>query len=652
MVRPSWPGARPIPGLLETSHTADFPTLFVSAPREALPAQLASVHAIAPAARVDLDAPVPAGVVATDTLLLTERVSLPSGAALAIVDRLAVAGSRLRTVGRELPGVTAGGDYAVVSTHETLVFVTGIASGPQATVAVDGLPFVFRTGGPNGRFLVVVRANAAFTLRFFDANGVLRGTASGQAGASGTVDVGDPLGATATVLTVSGDPTERSVVDINASLVLRFSEPIDAATLPAALVVTDDAGNRVFGRIVAGGDGTSVAFTPFRRWRYGTRYRYGVATSALARSGARLRTPFNSQFTTFQPSVLGSLALSDARDVALAGATAVIATGTGIVTVDVASPRAPRVIGQATIGGGANGVTVLNGASIIDRNGQSHAGPIALVASGGVSSAGSLRSFDLSTPASPAALGSTQLTNASGQAAPAGVPAFVGTPLSVAAGADGLAFVAIEGVGASSVQVGQAIPLDATLPARGAGPRYPSPGAESANDVVRLGTRLLVAGVAGLTVLDAVTMQRLGGVSTTGNAQGVAALPAFRMDVNGDGVIALAQKCSISPLLPTASTARYRSIACPRPAILCCCRRSASTARQPTCRSTPPNVWRTWAWVLAASRLWTSTVPRACSRLMRIGMGSMIARWGESRQVMRHASPWISRVAWAIRRPD
>ena len=47
-----------------------------------------------------------------------------------------------------------------------------------------------------------------------------------------------------------------------------------------------------------------------------------------------------------------------------------------------------------------------------------------------------------------------------------------------------------------------------------------------------------MAGVAGLTVLDAATMQRVGGVSTTGNAQGVAALPAFRMDVNGDGAIA------------------------------------------------------------------------------------------------------------------
>ena len=285
-------------------------------------------------------------------------------------------------------------------------------------------------------------------------------------------------------------------------------------------------------------DGTSVSFTPSRRWRYGTRYRYGVATSALARTGARLRAPFNSQFTTFQPSVVGSLALSDARDVAVSGGTAVVATSTGITTVDVASPRAPRVVTETAIAGGANGVTILSGAPITDRNGQSHAGPIALVASGGTSSGGTLRSFDLATPSSPTALGSTQLTNAAGQTPPAGVSPFVGTPRAIVAGPDGLAFVAIEGVGASSVQIGQAIPVDATAPARGAGARYPSPGAESASDVARLGGRLLVAGVAGLTVLDAATMQRVGGVSTTGNAQGVAALPAFRMDVNGDGAIA------------------------------------------------------------------------------------------------------------------
>ena len=89
--------------------------------------------------------------------------------------------------------MTTGGHYAIVSTHDQLVFVTGVVSGAQATVMVDGLPFVFTTGGPNGRFIVPVRANATFTLRFYDANGSVRGTTSSEAPGGGTKDIGDPL---------------------------------------------------------------------------------------------------------------------------------------------------------------------------------------------------------------------------------------------------------------------------------------------------------------------------------------------------------------------------------------------------------------------------------------------------------------------------
>ncbi len=438
---------------------------------------------------------------------------------------------------------------------------------------------------------------------------------------------------------MTGESNERSVVDINAPLILRFSEPVDAATVSSALVVTDDAGSRVYGRLLVEADGLGASFRPLRRWRFGTRYRYGVGTTVLARSGARLRAPFNSQFTTFQPTVVGSLALSDARDVAVTGATAVVATDAGITTVDVASPRAPRVLGQAAIPGGANGVTILSGAPITDRNGQSHAGPIALVAAGGPSTAGSLRSFDLTTPASPTALGSTQLTNASGQTPPAGVPAFVGTPQAVSVGADGLAFVAIEGVGASSVQIGQAIPLDAAVPARGAGPRYPANAAESTSDVARLGDRVLVAGVAGLTVLDAATLERVGGVSTTGNAQGVAALAAFRMDVNGDGVIAPGTEVFDLAVVANGLDGTLQFYRVPRQVIRCCCRPCGSAAqRRPTCRSRRPNAWRMSVSALVdwRSSIWTGQ--RACSRSIQTEMASMTACWRRSRLLRRDVS--------------
>ncbi|HEY7502196.1 MAG TPA: Ig-like domain-containing protein [Vicinamibacterales bacterium] len=534
-------GGTPDAAIVETSHVADFPTVQVFAPRETIPGQLLRARAIAPAARIDLQQQVPSGVLSSDTLLLVQPIEVGAESRLLISDRLAIASSggtaTLRTNGGEFPGITADGRYAIVAAHDVLIFVTGLASGVQTIVVADGLPFAFRTSGPNGRFVLPLRANQAFTLRFFNVDGQARGTATGQAPAAGTIDVGDPLGAAAGRLTVRAEPDERSIVDINTPLVFRFSEPVDARTLSSALVVSDAAGNRVFGQIVVAGDGLRATFTPSRRWRFATTYRYGLGLTLLARSGARLSAAFAGQFTTFSPSVVGTIATASVRDVAISGATALVATDTALQTIDIASPRDPRTLGQVPVAGGANAVTLLSGTPLTDRNGNSIAGPFALVGAGSPSAGGRLQTVDISTAASPTAIGSTQLSNASGQSPPANVPAFTGTPTSIAVGDDGRAFVAIESVGASSVLIGQAIPLDPSTPARGAGPRYPTPGAESAHDVARLDNRLLVAGAAGLTVLDVATLHRVGGISTTGDARGVAALTAFRMDVNGDGVV-------------------------------------------------------------------------------------------------------------------
>ena len=246
----------------------------------------------------------------------------------------------------------------------------------------------------------------------------------------GTKDIGDPLGSTAGLLTVSGDPNERSIVDINASLVLRFSEPVDASTIPAALVVTDDAGSRVFGRLVTSEDGTSVSFTSAPPVALTARAIDTVSRRRRSRAAARgCGRRSAHQFTTFQPSVVGSLAHRPTRG------TSPSAAPRPSSRPPPASPRSTSRrlerrawLPQTAIPGGANGVTILSGAPITDRNGQSHAGPIALVASGGTSTAGSLEASTCTTPASPAALGSTQLTNAPGQTPPAGVPAFVGMP--------------------------------------------------------------------------------------------------------------------------------------------------------------------------------------------------------------------------------
>src|SRR6185503_8953435 len=191
----------------------------------------------------------------------------------------------LQTAGRDLPGATGAGEYAVVSTHDPLVFATGVANGPDTLVAVDGLPFSFLTRGPNGRFVIPIRPNQAFTVRFRTTAGVVRGTATGQAPASGTIDLGDPLDHSGVPLTVRGDPGDRSVVDITTPITLRFSEPVDAGTVSNGLVVTDEGGTRIFGGLSVSDGGLTATFSPARRWRFATTYRYGLATSVLARSG-------------------------------------------------------------------------------------------------------------------------------------------------------------------------------------------------------------------------------------------------------------------------------------------------------------------------------------------------------------------------------
>ena len=527
--------------LVETSHGADFPTVFLTAPRETLAGQQVTVRAIAPTARVDFTRPLPAGVLATDSVLLVRREDVAGATRLVLIDTLGVvpAGGAplLRTMGRELPGLTAPGDYAMVATHDVFVLATGVASGEEAIVTVDGLPFAFHTGGPNGRFALPVRANQPFTLRFVDLTGVERGSSAGSAPQAGSIDVGSPLAAATRRVTVQTEPDERSLVDINTPLVLRFSEPIDGRSVATALIVTDDAGLRVFGRTVVSGDGLTATFRPLRRWRFATTYRFGLGMSLLARSGARLPATFSGQFRTFAARVIGTLAVGEVRDVAVSGSTAIVGTTTGFSSVNASSPRNLQLVASVPVAGGVGGVSLLPGSTITDRTGAVHGGRLALIAAGSESSAGTVQTFDVTNPATPLVLGSTQVTTATGQSAPTGVPPFPGTPRTVVAEGDGRAFVAVESAGVASLNLGAAIPLDTGAPARGAAARYPE-AAESMSDVALLENRLVAAGAAGLTILDAATLARLGRTSTTGAAQGVAVLNDFPMDMDGSGIIA------------------------------------------------------------------------------------------------------------------
>jgi hypothetical protein len=435
----------------------------------------------------------------------------------------------------------ATGDYAVVSSTEPLAYVTGRVSGPAAIVEADGLPFVFETGGPNANFVIPVIAGQPFTIRFLAANtGALLGTSSGVAPGGGAIDVGSPL-ATGGVLSVDVEPTSTAVVDIGAPLVFHFSQPVDASTLAGGIVVTDPAGSRIFGTMSASEGGATVTFTPLRRWRYGTTYRWGVAQSVIGLSGARLATATNGRFTTFAPLAIGTAAIGSASAISSAGSLAVVATPTGVTVLDATSPTESTVLARVTISGGANAVLLLANTPITDRNGQAHSGPFALVAAGDTTTAGRLLVFDLSTPTAPVLIGSTQLTKAPGSPAPTGVPDVAGVPVDVIATSELRAVVAIAGAGVFRVSLADAIPVDTSNPARGLTARYPTDSAGSATAVAIVGTRVVALDSSGIVILDAATFQRTGSTPITGAARRVATLASFRMDVNGDGTITSAE---------------------------------------------------------------------------------------------------------------
>jgi hypothetical protein len=532
--------ASPDAGTVETGQAARFPVVLLTAPREAVGNQQIETRAVAPSGRIDFEQSVPAGSSDAAVFLLARVVESGGTTRLAIVDRLertAPGSQRLHGAGHELPGLNVGGHYVVVSSSDPLVFLTGHATGSPVSVFVDDLPFVFETDRPNGSFIVPARAGAPFTVHFVDRDsGAVLGTTSGTAPANGVENLGSPLTPPAGHLRLTVTPTDGSVVDIGEPVVFQFSEPIDVNTLgPAALVITDAAGSRVFGAATFSDDRNSVTFKPFRRWRYATTYRWAVASTLTGASGAQLANAASGQFRTFAPVVLGASALGFVSDVAAATSLAVAATDAGLAVLDVASPDEPQVLARQTIEGGANGAALLAGGTIVDRNGQLLAGPLALVSAGNPATAGRLLILDLSTPTAPVLIGSTQLTKAPGTVAPAGVPDVVGVPGAITLTGDGRALVSITDAGLYSVNIGAAIPLDPSRPGLGLGPLYPQTGIESTVGAAVLTGRVVSMGGSTLRVLDFSTLAPAAVVPVTGTA--IAALGAFEFDINGDGFI-------------------------------------------------------------------------------------------------------------------
>jgi hypothetical protein len=343
-----------------------FPNLILEAPVEAIPNQEVQVRALAPTARVDFSLPIPAGapLIEPDAQLLLARVVEIGGIeSLIIVDELARSQTedQLETLGHSLPGAATPGEYAVVLSETPLVYLSGELSGPATRVELVGTPFAVETDGPNAGFQIPVASGEPYELRFVDSeSGEEIGTLADTAPPSGTVDLGMPLGESSLQLEVAVQPSDEDVVDIDADLHLRFSEAIDPRTVTAtSVLVSDPRGVRVFGSFSFDEDDRVVRFTPDRRWRFGTTYRYGVSTSVLARSGAVLNTNRSGTFTTFAPSLVTNLAFDTVRDIAISGGLGIAAGSQNVSVLSLEQPDAPRVESQIPVADGAGAVEIV-----------------------------------------------------------------------------------------------------------------------------------------------------------------------------------------------------------------------------------------------------------------------------------------------------
>jgi hypothetical protein len=503
-----------------------FPAVTLDVPRQATPDLEVTATAVAPAARVDLELPAPAQP--SEAILLVRPVLVGAEQRLVAVDELVVVpahgGALLRTRGPLLPGLTRPGVVAVISSAEPLALLVGRIAGPPAIVTADGWPLVAETTTANGRFALPVRAGAALTLRAVN-RATLEEIASFQVtapAAGASADIGTPLGSVGSTLTVTATPDTRSLVDIGAPVVFTFSEPVDPASLASSVLVTDAAGRRVFGRLERNDTGEVVTFTPDRRWKFGSRYRYGVGLGVKALSGATLAAPFSGEFTTFAPRVLSTLDLGEARDVAAANGIAWVATSSGVSVVDVNRPTAPVERAAIPLPGGAASVALVT-TPFTDRVGQARSGTFGVVVFGDPVGGGFLEIYDLQAPAAPQRVGRVQVSAAAGVTPRGFSPLPPGTPRHVSV--EGTrALVTVAGAGVQAVELSQAVPLALDDPGLGLGPALTA-AAATPEAVVALNGRVSSAGPSGLQQHDAASLAPVAGAAGDGMSR-LVLLPA------------------------------------------------------------------------------------------------------------------------------
>lgn len=255
--------------------------------------------------------PAPAGAAPGELLLLVRPITVLGRAELELVGVATLSGDAVMVgaggAGLPLPGVRAGGRYALVRPAQPIGFASGEvlrAGAPvaDALVRADTLPFVSRTRAGEPRYAVAAAlgplALTATDLASGDAGGA--DAAIAEAGAVVAVDLElAPFRPSV----VSVEPADGATdVPVDVALVVRFDRPMDRASVAAGWSLSGP-GGPVAGTLALSADGFRAAFRPAALLAGEASYRLRLAPEVRDRFGNALAGnqpdgAFEAQFTT------------------------------------------------------------------------------------------------------------------------------------------------------------------------------------------------------------------------------------------------------------------------------------------------------------------------------------------------------------------
>ncbi len=200
-----------------------------------------------------------------------------------------------------LPGIVEGGRYLFLQAAEPLGFVAGRVYGPGgaalagALVTAEGTPLVALSQG-DGAYAAAVPAGA-FAVAALDPVRRDAGTASGRVGA-GELAWTDLSTSVLPLGVVSVSPADGAGnVALSAAVTLRFSKPLDPASVTADRVVLTGPAGTVPGSLAVSAGGAVVTLRPSAA--LAANQAYTVTVVGLAdQAGATLAGPFTSRFTS------------------------------------------------------------------------------------------------------------------------------------------------------------------------------------------------------------------------------------------------------------------------------------------------------------------------------------------------------------------